>query len=142
MWHQLGEGEGERRRSGDERRPRAGLQGLLQDELCPDGIEGLKPRIASSMVLLGVLKETAARYAAIPSGEHAPGKAEISAQKPIVVARFHGQAVLQRRVLACLPTEAHGAKEGTSAKIDRASTGIRAGGCGRAKPGSAGLKMR
>jgi hypothetical protein len=33
-------------------------------------------------------------------GEHAAGKTEISAQEPTVVARFHRQAVLQRRVLA------------------------------------------
>lgn len=38
---------------------------------------------------------------------------------PTVVAGFHGEVVLQRRVLACLPTEAHGAKEGTSGEIDR-----------------------
>ena len=44
--------------------------------------------------------ETAAGHAAIPFGEHAPGEAEISAQEPTVVGRFHGQAVLQRRVLA------------------------------------------
>ena len=44
--------------------------------------------------------ETAAGHAAIPCGEHAPGEAEISAQEPTVVGRFHGQAVLQRRVLA------------------------------------------
>ena len=31
--------------------------------------------------------------------EHAPGEAEVSAQEPIVVRRFHGQIVLQRRVL-------------------------------------------
>ena len=43
------------------------------------------------------------RHAAIQLGEHDPGEAEISAQKPTVVAKFHGQAVLQRRVLACLP---------------------------------------
>ena len=39
-------------------------------------------------------------HAAIPCGEHAAGEAEIPAQEPIVVGRFHGQAVLQRRVLA------------------------------------------
>jgi hypothetical protein len=36
-------------------------------------------------------------------------EAEISAQKPTVIARFHGQAVLQGRVL-----------DGMSAEIDRA----------------------
>ena len=44
--------------------------------------------------------ETAAGHAEIPFGEHAAGEAEISAQKPTVVGRFHDQAVLQRRVLA------------------------------------------
>ena len=44
--------------------------------------------------------ETAAGHAAIPCGEHAAGKAEIYTQEPTVVARFYGQAVLQRRVLA------------------------------------------
>jgi hypothetical protein len=34
-----------------------------------------------------------------------------------VVGRFHGQAVLRRRVLACLPAVAHRAKEGTSAEV-------------------------
>jgi hypothetical protein len=38
--------------------------------------------------------------APLPLGEHAAGKAEISAQELTVVARFHGQAVLRCRVLA------------------------------------------
>jgi hypothetical protein len=45
-------------------------------------------------------RDTAAGYAAIPFGEHAPGEAEIFAQKPTVVGRLHGEAVLQCRVLA------------------------------------------
>ncbi len=36
----------------------------------------------------------------VPCGEHAARKAEISANEPIVVAGFHGRAVLQFRVLA------------------------------------------
>jgi hypothetical protein len=74
---------------------------------------------------LALWRDKAPGHVALPRGEHAPGEAEISAQEPIMVARFHGQAVLQRRVL-----------DGTSAEIDRASAGIRAGGCGGAKPGT------
>jgi hypothetical protein len=71
-----------------------------------------------------------------------------------VVGRFHGQAVLQRRILDCLPAvlsavlsavdsskeevitkgEARRAKVGTSAEIDRATAGIPADGCGGATP--------
>jgi hypothetical protein len=68
-------------------------------------------------------------FSPFPFGEHAVGEAEISAQKPTVFGRFHGQAVLQRRVLDCLPAvlspvaltkgEARSAKEGTPAEIDR-----------------------
>jgi hypothetical protein len=49
--------------------------------------------------------------------------------EPTLAGRFHGQAVLQRGVLACLPAvlsavvitkgEAHRAKEGTPAEMDR-----------------------
>jgi hypothetical protein len=39
-------------------------------------------------------------HAPVSVGEHAPGKAEISSQESIVVAKFHGQAVLQRGILA------------------------------------------
>src|ERR1039458_6296063 len=58
--------------------------------------------------------ETASGDAAIPFGEHAAGEAEISAQEPTVVGRFHGQAVLQCRIV-----------DRTSAEIDRASTRAR-----------------
>jgi hypothetical protein len=69
-------------------------------------------------------------FSPLPFGEHAPRKSEISAQEPTVVGRFHGQALLQRGVLDCLPAilsavvltkvEARRAKEGTSAEMDRA----------------------
>ena len=68
-------------------------------------------------------REIAARHAALPCGDHVAGETEIFAQEPTVVGRFHGQAVLQRGVLAR-----------TSAEIDRASSGIRASGCGGANP--------
>ena len=53
--------------------------------------------------------QNTAIHAQVSLGEHATGKEEIAAQEPTVVARFYGQAVLQRRVLAR-----------TTAKIDRA----------------------
>jgi hypothetical protein len=79
-------------------------------------------------------------HAPVSVGEHATGKAEISAQESTVVARFYGEAVLQRRVLDCLPAvlssvvstkeEARRAKEGTSAEINRCAAAIRAAVCG------------
>jgi len=80
-----------------------------------------------------------------------PEKRKFLRKQPTLVSRFYGQVVLQRRVPACLPAflsavlsrrsvakaeglakeevltkgEAHRAKEGTSAGVDRASAGIR-----------------
>jgi hypothetical protein len=45
-------------------------------------------------------RHKAAEHTAIPFGKHAPGEAEVSAQEPTMVGRFHGQAVLRRRILA------------------------------------------
>jgi len=60
---------------------------------------------------LALWRDKPAIHPPLSLGEHRARKAEISAQKPIVVARFHSQAVLQRRVLA-----------DPSAEIDGAST--------------------
>jgi hypothetical protein len=51
-------------------------------------------------VLAALICANMAIHAPLSLGEHATGKAEISAQEQTMIARFYSQAVLQRRVLA------------------------------------------
>jgi hypothetical protein len=50
----------------------------------------------TSPPLLKLRRDKPAVQAPVSLGKHATGKAEIFAQKSTVVARLHGQAVLQR----------------------------------------------